>query len=389
MPALPMFDPPGRLSDFDTIPNQRAAWDEFIDLTLDCNIDDVAREVAASQFYNPKKTLATLPEATKEISWIGFPRLIDAANPGDKRSAWKLAEIPVRGERPQDEYLEWFVTKQGGKVTRIDFTCEGPEYWEALAQGYPQIYTAPRASGGLGGTKKTNAAGDKNLLLSLYRKYISPQVQLIDLFDTRGNYNRHNKWNTTNGAMHLNQGNNTLGAEINIAAQATIKRIDAGRLLTGEDELILCARYGQAGRASDPHIGSEVNALARQGYSITLQNPVGLYIAGLPDASGWLTPDGANAVDFWTIARGTKYMILRATFEVPEGRNYVVGDIQIGGDPIEYGGQIADSMLVKLTGIAFGQGGTNNQPVSCNSPGGAVLSAFVPSPTRLKPPSRS
>ena len=372
MATIDRFDPPGNETDFDSIPNQKAGWDEFIESTFESEIQAVQSDVPKSQFYNPKKTSSIAPIATNVISWIGFPRLIDIRHPGDKRAAWIDAEKPTaQNERPQDEYLEWFVTRDDNmKVTRIDFTCEGPEYWEALAHGYPRNYTGP---------KLAKAKGDTNVLLALYRRFISSQVELADLVDSSGQYNRHNKWNTTHGAMHLNQRNNTLGAEINIAAQATIKRIRNGQLLTDAEELINCAGFGAAGRASDPHIGEEVNALARQGFSITLQNPVGLYIAGPPDFSGWATPDGTDASTFWKVTRGTDDMILRATLEVPSNLNYKLGDVEIDNAKIEFGGQIADLLKVKLTGIAFAKGGINNNPVACD---GAVPFAVAAGPAR-------
>lgn len=40
---------------------------------------------------------------------------------------------------PQDEYCEWSVTRNSdNKITRIDFTCEGPEYWEYLGKVQPE-----------------------------------------------------------------------------------------------------------------------------------------------------------------------------------------------------------------------------------------------------------
>ena len=51
-----------------------------------------------------------------------------------------------------------------------------------------------------------------------------------------------------------------------------------GREITDAQELIRCSRYGEPGRNSDPHIGEQVNALARQRADITLNNPVGLYL---------------------------------------------------------------------------------------------------------------
>ena len=64
-----------------------------------------------------------------------------------------------------------------------------------------------------------------------------------------------------------------------IAAQACIlrKRSD-GTPITDPSELIRCADYGEEGRASDPKIGAQVNAVARHGDAISLRNPVALYI---------------------------------------------------------------------------------------------------------------
>ncbi|MBW4609008.1 MAG: hypothetical protein KME22_17820 [Hassallia sp. WJT32-NPBG1] len=370
---LRQFDPPANIDDFDSIPNQREAWNEFISNTFDENIKGVmsAVEPGKSQFYNPTQIETTEPNTEADITWIGFPALISRKHPGNDRAAWQEADkLLPNGERPQDEYLEWHVTRSKGKIVRVSFTCEGPEYWEALAHGYPMGYE---------GSKTAGATGDKQKLLALYRKYISPKVQLSDLFDQNGQYNRLNKWNTKNGAMHLNQRNNTLGAEINIAAFATILRQKDGRVLTDADELINCARYGAPGRASDPIIGAIVNGLARDGYSITLANPVGLYIDSI-DTTGWTKPDGVTPVDasYWRILRGTAGKILRAVYEVPPAEGFTVGDIQIGGEQIEFGGQIAEHITMKLTGVAFGKGQIQNQPLGCE---GSTLQFFATTPS--------
>ena len=88
----------------------------------------------------------------------------------------------------QDEYCEWSVTRDPitRKITRVTFTCEGPEYWEVLAALNP----------------------DK--VLDLYREFVSPTVKREDLFEN-GQYNPLNRFNnsTTYGAMHLIQPANT------------------------------------------------------------------------------------------------------------------------------------------------------------------------------------
>lgn len=365
------FDPPANINDFDTIPKQREAWSEFISTSFDLEIQGVEADlgVGKSQFYNPIDIDTTAPKIEPAITWTGFPALIKRKHPGNERAAWKEADKPLsNGERAQDEYLEWFVTKQAGKITRVTFTCEGPEYWEALAHGYPLIYTGPKTAG---------ATGDKQKLLALYQKYVSPKVQINDLF-LNGKYNRLNKWNTKNGAMHLNQRNNTLGAEINIAAQATILRQKGGVILTDPDELIKCARYGEAGRASDPTIGAAVNSLARDGFLITLQNPVGLYIDNL-DTTGWTKPNGSPVEPgYWKILRGSTGAILRAVYQVPASEGFAVGDILIGGEKIEFGGQIAENITMKLTGLAFSKGKFKNPAQPCVPGGGSLEFGLLP-----------
>ena len=359
---LANFDPPANSTDFDAIPNQRRAWSDTLSFWFTRETKGVDQSVGAghSQFYNPHTTDTTSPSSTKTISWIGFPQLITNRHPGNHQAALQEAETLSNDAdgpfRRQDEYCEWFVIRDAaGKIDRVDFTCEGPEFWFALAHGYPDGIPAS--------VKTANAHGDKNKLLALYRQLVSPNVQMADLFKN-GIYNPRNKWNTTDGAVHLTHPANTLEAEINIAAQATILRARQGQVLTDQDALICCAGYGAPGRASDPTIGGNVNALARQGASITLTNPVGLYIDSL-NTTGWVTPDGTSASTFWTIVRGAPGLGLRGVFQVPSLKGYTVSDIKIGGVPIRFGGQIAEHILMKLTGVACRIGASHNTPKNC------------------------
>ncbi len=73
--------------------------------------------------------------------------------------------------------------------------------------------------------------------MQLYQEHVNPSAKHEDLFDAQGNYRPVNKYNrdSVNGAMHLIQRNNTLQAEIELGAAATILRQAAdGRLLSGE-----------------------------------------------------------------------------------------------------------------------------------------------------------
>lgn len=359
---LNQFDPPANINDFDSIPHQRQAWNDVLSFWFTREMQGVEAIVGAghSQFYNPHVTDTSTPNTTAVISWIGFPQLVAKKHPGNHKAALTEADTLSSDSdgpfRPQDEYCEWFVTRgAGNKITRVDFTCEGPEYWFALAHGYPDGIPAS--------VKTAGAQGDRNKLLALYQQLVSPSVQMADLFKN-GVYNPRNKWNTTDGAVHLTHPANTLEAEINIAAQATVLRARKGQPITDQDALICCAAYGVPGRASDPTIGGNVNALARQGASITLANPVGLYIDSL-NTTGWTTPDGTSASAFWSIVRGAAGAGLRARFEVHAAKGYTVSDIKIGGVAIQFGGQIAEHITMKLTGVACRVGASHNKPKNC------------------------
>src|SRR5687767_2044403 len=67
-------------------------------------------------------------DATKvrvaEVSWLAFPRAAEAS----------AEQIDSRRFQHQDEYVEWRTERgDGGRVTRVTFTTEFSEYYEALA----------------------------------------------------------------------------------------------------------------------------------------------------------------------------------------------------------------------------------------------------------------
>ena len=326
--ALTRFDAPGFLTDWnDQAAKQWSKWvSDRLDAVRDADGGGAANFGPRLQFFNMLRTPPAADAVTKDIDWPAFPRVVQINSTTD-RQRWRTADS---SRDNQDEYCEWSVTRdpQTDRITRVTFTSEGPEYWQFLAAVAP------------------------SRVVELYRQHISPEVKPEDLF-RNGKYVPRNRWNnsTANGAMHLVQRSNTLGAEIELAAAATIVRLQAGAPITEAQKLIACGQYGEPQRHSDPHIGALVNELARAKADITLANPVGLYIAGL-SVAGWVTPDGSNAADYWKITRGTKEKSLRAVYEVPAAKGFVVGDIKISGRPIEFGAQIADFIRIKLTGLA-------------------------------------
>lgn len=358
------FSTPGYIDDLS--PGDRKGWHLFINSQIEDAIKGrewttskgkhykIENNAPRKHFFNPTTTEKLEDYTEKKIAWSAFPKLIKDSSPSDK-ARWKKADS---SRDFQDEYCEWSVMKNDqGKIIRVTFTCEGPEYWDYLAETNPQK------------------------VVELYQKYVSNEVRQEDLFNANGKYVHRNRWNsdTEHGAMHLIQRNNTLGAEIELAAGSSMIREKEGRVLTEQQELIRCGKYGAEGRHSDPLIGWEVNNLRRMGTMVSLKDPVGLYL-DLEEfkTEGWETPDKSNPRQFMQIVRGTEECALRAIFEVPEERNFVVGDIKIHGQAIKYGGMIADFIRIKLVGIA------QNFKKTPTSSFGCVKLVEVPGPTSLR-----
>jgi hypothetical protein len=326
MPVLARFSTPGNV--VDAHPRE---WSDSVHQTFAGFVSNF------SQFYDPTVT-DTPPEAqTAAVVWPAFPGSLR----GSPKERFEIADSQ-RGA--QDEYCEWAVERNDDKkITRITFTTEVPEYFEHLF------------------------ATDRAALLALYRQLIDPQVQAQDLASPDGSYRRDNKWNnsTQGRPVHLTQRSNTLGAAIQLAAEATVLRRRNGKIVKGKQELVECGGLGEPLRNSDPQIASAVNNAAASGAEVTLSDPVGLYIDGLI-TGGMETPDDEDPAHFWTVERGDTGHALRASYEVPqaEGRNYVVGDIKADGRPLDFGGRLAIRVRVRLE--AFVKPGTHKpEPKPC------------------------
>jgi hypothetical protein len=99
---------------------------------------------------------------------------------------------------------------------------------------------------------------------------------------------------------------------------------------------------------------------------ITLINPVGLHMDHI-DLGGWEVPGGVDPHDCVKIVRGKPDMIERLVVEVPRESGHSVSDITIGGEPVRYGGQIAECITVKLVGGATMLGSVQNGLSPCGA----------------------
>jgi hypothetical protein len=373
------------MNDFARIPGLADEWSEAMSLWFDQVVEAESKTLAKKgskskvQYFNPLKVSPPGPALDQSISWNAFPKEL-LRQFGRERALieadtlWPLqryrggvapAAMSRTFYRPHNEYCEWHVTRhpETGKIRKLTFSSEPPEYYSAMFGD---------------GVSGYSFNGDRRVVLDLYHEFVSPKVRLKDLiagetlidsggnvYVSKGQYNPWNKWNTTYGIMHLAAPPNSLLAEIQLGGDATILRQDAkGRLLVEPGPLICCAGYGGPDRNSDPTIGSTVNALARLGAMITLADPVGLYMDHI-DLAGWSAPDGAGVGDCVKIARGRPGMIERLEVEVPAERGFTISEIEIGGVPIRYGGQVAECITVKLTGQAV-LSKMKPVPVSCD-----------------------
>jgi hypothetical protein len=331
------------------------------------------------------------------VSWAAFPKQVREAHGGRRPEMWAAAERlatissvhfvtslaggPVRGSTRafQDEYVEWFAPRDAsGRITRVDVTCETPEYWMHLAMA------------------------DPDGLAARYEAVLGHPVPAADLFfpgpmrwrdQARGRmrdgylvqaarvYNPFNRWNTTDGAVHLTQRVNSLSMEVGLAALASARR--SAYPVPSDDPagFVTCAAFGSPERDSDPVIGVTVNNAVRSGLVLTLTDPVAVYITDLAAAElalpngtrarpGRVTlPPGADDLaTWWRVVRGTaagpdgKARILRASFAPPAGatirvggatRPLTVSDLYSHGVPVSHGAAVVEEVTMGLYASAW------------------------------------
>jgi len=303
------------------------------------------------------ETVSPATSAEIPITWNAFPLSISRVVPNNPIQRWDAADrlgernrsvdgtSVLKKFRFQDEYCEWFAYRQtpGGPISRIVFTAEAPEYWIMLAKH------------------------DFQAVFVLYKSLVSPEVQEHELKLTKairfgnsvlnvGDYDPYNVWNTEKGVMHLTHPANTLGAEINLAAVATIPIADIDNNRVTEVRRLACSSvFGDPNRSSDPSIGHGVNmtalptTLGAAAQSITLANPVALYIDDI--ANGAITDENGDPLAGWfTIVRGVRGRGLMAVLEPPPGAAIGLGQIRIGNRSLTHGGQVAERIQMVLYG---------------------------------------
>lgn len=419
---MALYQPPASINDFKRRPSHadamRQEWHATV-VNFIANTKDPSEGTPSELFYDQLNDESGIPNSPPVgIPWSAFPQILTkwfaTQNPPKqeelanrfvekdlkqpvfglftKNAAGGFDPLPIRYRR-QDEYCEWFVARENGHIRRIYFTCEPPEYWEFMAQQ------------------------DLTLVHELYKELLHDNSIPIDdlrwshdvykrgrngpvIAYPRGHYNRWNVWNTEKGAVHLTHWANTLGAEVQLASDGSLGWPVQPEAGGGVDKykLICCAGFGGVNRSSDPKIGGSVFDLARQGQSVALADPIGLYmqpfaLPGLRDPEG--NPIGDQCLKIVRQSPdGTR--ILRAEVATPTGATYGFEQCTLDGKPLLYGGQISRTITMSLYGVTKiipGKSATKVQAcpsTCCRYPGNPEFSGIFatenfPGCDRLKP----
>ena len=312
MPLVTRFDTPGSLRD---LPAGHAFYDTWNTTVDELLSPPVTPGNPRGEFFDPSDSNLDVA-GSRRLTWMGIPRarmVVDSRD--DRRAAFTAAE----DRDVQEEYLEWHVTRRAdGKITKVVLVTETPEYWSALA------------------------GASRSRVVALYRDLVSSSATEAQIFSGAGGaYNPRNVWNTERGIVHYIQSINTLTAAVGLARGA----VNTAPALDNFEA------PGGAPTSADPRVALDLGVLSRRGLAVTLSEPAGLYMVDWDD-TGWTKPNGRPVGDYWTVRRGSPEAALRLEYQVPASEGFVVGEIEIGGRPIEFGGQIAEHVTVMIGGVA-------------------------------------
>ena len=127
---MQLIKAPGGLTDFSEPEAQ--GWSDYMSNFIDRTISGYELK----QFFNPTKTTIADDAVEQKIAWSAFPKKLEEESGGSNFIRWTKADDDRL--RNQDEYCEWHVTKNDdGKITKVEFTSEGPEYWKYLFSQAP------------------------------------------------------------------------------------------------------------------------------------------------------------------------------------------------------------------------------------------------------------
>jgi hypothetical protein len=257
-----------------------------------------------------------------KVEWSAFPITAQANN----------SQIDAGRFEFQDEYVEWQVKAQGGRLRTITFTTDFLEYYQALAMVSHEALVAgikvlyPTAN-------PTNA--------QLYGPGFNPTTSSPEgRAESFARFAQQNPWNNgTKGILCLAQQFNTLGALFNLVGRGAVENLAV-------PSNAICDTLGNfcgSGRNSDPAVATAVQDLARGKRGLSFADPAGIRIARL--AGTWKLKgkdvDMDNSPNIWAITRNGR----RAVLKVSAG-------LSVDDAPITSGAQVAALLSVNAAVIS-------------------------------------
>lgn len=385
------FQTPGRV-DGHLSTRVHNAWSTWHAERAAENLNDIvalAGGLAADEsipYVNPATSAVPARRTIVSVPWDGFPASVtaefgdgeDALRATEDRSCNDLFE-PEPGQRMvitnrkgdvvegsvrarQDEYLEWHATSAHGKLTSVTFVAEAYDYWQFLFREN-EDYVVERYNTWARPADRDLTPDDLRAKEDLFfaleengeRRLLRHAVQ-------RGELNYRNQFNQRHGIVHLSHRANSLSAEVALAITSALPRLDAsGTLVDGSDpkRLMCCTSGGEPNRSSDPNIaaGAYRAVTAIEPKQFTLTDPIGLYIRDWKDRS-LQDPSGVPVLrdSFWKVLRGddatnpsrVDSRVLRLRVGVPDGEDFVLGDMLIDGTPLKHPAQLAQLVGMHL-----------------------------------------
>jgi hypothetical protein len=256
---------------------------------------------------------------SSSVVWLAFPLLAAATD----------AEIDRDRFRWQDEYVEWRTETTNGAVTRVIFTTEFPEYFEAFAQ----VGTAFLVD-----AVKDAIPGATPTVAELFGPGENPDgLPAVARANRFRNHLRSNPWNNSQkGILCLTQQFNTLGALFNLVTECGVQQAQG----SPEDTCALVGGACGPGRSSDPNICAAAQRAVRNNTAITLQDPAGVRILRLEGV--WRVNeqqieinDPAQNQSVWEVSRNGRRAVLT-----------VVNGLTLDGAPITSGTQVSRRLRV-------------------------------------------
>jgi hypothetical protein len=243
------------------------------------------------------------------VSWLAFPRSVSGSP----------SEIDAGRFRKQDEYVEWRVAREGdGRISRIIFTTEFPEYYQALAahsfdslqEGIVEVTgTAPSAAELFGPGFNPAAATP-----------LARQQQLVT-------FAARNPWNSgQRDILFLTHGSNTLGALFNLLGHCGVGKPQIPMGAVCDDVGQFCG----AGRNSDPVVCAAAQGLRRNNQGFSLTDPAGIRILRL-DGIWKLNGQQVdiNNSPAWSISRGGRRAVLQVSPQLTMGDDAITSGTQV------------------------------------------------------------